>query len=145
MSQVYVLDIPQFRIDYPEFESPIKYPDELLERTFSNSDCYIDNYNYGWLSGDCRYKALTLMTAHLLHLASFIPINQVPGLMQGATIDKISVSLTPPPLPNQFQWWVALTPYGQQLLAMLQVKSVGGFYIGGLPEKSAFRKVGGIF
>lgn len=97
------------------------------------------------LEGECRYRALTLLTAHLAALGVLIAAGQVPGLVQTATVDKVSVSLTPPPILTQFQWWLSLTPYGQQLLALLQVASVGGIYIGGLPEISAFRKVGGIF
>jgi hypothetical protein len=85
------------------------------------------------------------MTAHLAAISVLIAAGQIPGLVQNATIDKITVGLTPPPIPNQFQWWLNITPYGQQLLAMLQVNSVGGFYIGGLPERSAIRKVYGIF
>ncbi|OWK47571.1 hypothetical protein FRUB_01270 [Fimbriiglobus ruber] len=43
--------------------------------------------------------------------------------MTGATIDKISVTLEPPPAPNAWQYWLQSSPYGQQLLALLQVVS----------------------
>jgi hypothetical protein len=58
--------------------------------------------------------------------------------MQTANIDKVNVSLTPPPLKNQWQWWLSISPWGQQLWALLQVNSVGGHYIGGSPVLSGF-------
>lgn len=141
----YTFDIPNFRIDYPAFSNATTFPDVTLQLYWDNATCYIDNLNYGYLNGDCRYQALTLMTAHLASLSVLIASGQIPGLVQTSTIDKISVGLTPPPLLNQFQWWLCITPYGQSLLALLQVSSVGGFYIGGLPERLAIRKVGGTF
>jgi uncharacterized protein DUF4054 len=141
----YVFDVTKFRLTYPAFADPLKYPDALLQQNFDFSGCYVTNDNYGWLRGDCRYNALTLMTAHLTALYDINKSGQIAGQIQDATIDKISVSLTPPPNPNEWQWWLSQTGYGQQLLALLQVNSAGGFYIGGLPEKSGFRKVGGIF
>lgn len=141
----YVFDIPAFRISYPAFADETLFPDATLQMYWDTATCYIDNLNWGWLRGDCRYKAITMMVAHLAALSVIIAGGQIPGLVQSATVDKITVSLTPPPLNNQFQWWLSLTPYGQQLLALLQVSSVGGFYIGGAPERSAFRQVGGGF
>lgn len=144
-SSTYVFDIPAFRISYPAFANVDTFPDATLQMYFDTATCYVANENYGCLADDCRYRALTLMTAHLVALSVLIAAGQVPGMVQNATIDKVTVGLTPPPLPNQFQWWLGLTPYGQQLLALLQVSSVGGFYVGGLPERSAIRKVYGVF
>ena len=143
----FVFDVTAFREDYPQFANETTFPDATLDMYWDNSTCYIDNDDNGcWaLKGDCRYLALNLMTAHLAAISVMVAAGQTPGLVQSATIDKVSVSLTPPPLKNQWQWWLSLTPYGQRLLALFQVSTVGGFYIGGLPELSAFRKVGGIF
>jgi hypothetical protein len=95
------------------------------------------------LSVQTRY--LQLMTAHLLQLNSNIEDGNTPGVVIGATIDKVSVQIQPPPEKNQWQYWLNQTPYGQQLLALLQVQSVGGFYIGGSPERLAFRGPGGFY
>ena len=73
--------------------------------------------------------ALNFMTAHLVYLNQIANSGQNTALMQGATIDKVSVQLTPPPEAGQWQWWLNQSPYGQSLLALLQVASVGGFYI----------------
>lgn len=142
MSAVIIFDPAAFRLAFPEFAS---LSDATLQAYFDAGTCYVSPQDYGWLSGACRARALDLMTAHLAKLAAIIATGTLPGLEQSASIDKISVTMTPPPLKNQWQWWLSLTPYGQQLLALLTARSVGGFYIGGLPERSAFRKVGGVF
>ncbi len=143
----FVFDIPAFRVSYPAFGNTTAYPDATLQAYWDTACCYIENYSEdcGWLSGDCRYKALTLMTAHLAAISTIVANGQVPGQVQSASIDKISVSLTAPPQKNQWQWWLNLTPYGQALLVLLQTRSVGGFVFGGSPERLAFRRFGGFF
>lgn len=144
----YTFDVTQFRIDYPQFADDAVFPDETLQTYWNWATCYIDAKNYGFLSGVCRGHAIDLMTAHLAALSVIIAqgnYQQNPGLVQAATISKISVTLTPPPLDNQWQWWLSLTPYGQQLFALLQVSACGGFMIGGSPVRSAFRGPAGGF
>lgn len=144
---VIVFDVTAFRASFPQFANATKYPTSQLQGYFDSASCIINNNDYGcgYLTGMCRVRALNLQTAHLAALADIIAAGQAPGLVNSATVDKVSVSLTPPPFKNQWQWWLSLTPYGAELLALLQAKAVGGFYVGGLPESSAFRKVGGIF
>lgn len=141
----YVFDIPAFRISYPAFADTTKFPDITLTTFYNTATCYISDTDYGYLSGTCRYTALTLMTAHLTALSVLITSNKVPGLVQSAAIDKISTSLTSPPVKTQWGWWLSLTGYGQQLLALLQASAVGGFYLGGSLERSAFIKSGWLF
>lgn len=143
---ILIFDVTQFRTLFSAFSNVTLYPDATLQMYWDMGTCYISNNgSYGWLTGTCRQQALNLMTAHLTALSGLIASGQTPYLMQSSTIDKITVTLTPPPLKTQWQWWLSTTPYGMQLYALLQVSSVGGWYIGGLPESSAFRKVGGIF
>lgn len=142
------IDIPVFRTIYQQFLSPIAFPDALIQAQFDMATGYISPNEYGCMTTAVRTQALYLMTAHLLALGVIIAAGNYtgrPGVLQGATIDKVSVTLQPPPLRSQWAWWLNLTPYGAQLLALLDMQSVGGFYVGGLPERSAFRKVGGIF
>ena len=142
---VITFDITVFRAQFPAFANESQYPDAMLQGYWDSATCYVSDMNYGWLQGPCRAQALNYMTAHLAQLFTQITAGNTPGQVQSATIDKVSVSMTPPPNPNQWQWWLGLTPYGQMLLGLLQAKSVGGWYVGGLPESSAFRKVWGIF
>jgi len=138
MSCEYTFDIPAFRVSYPAYANPITYPDATLQMYFNNGTSYIANCNYGYLNGVNRYQALTLMTAHLTYISDLISAGQTPVLIQNSTIDKITVGLTPPPLLNQFQWWLSTSPYGQQLLALLQINSCGGFFVGGSPVRASF-------
>jgi hypothetical protein len=68
-----------------------------------------------------------------------------PAVITSATVGEVTIGIEPPPIKNQFTYWLSSTPYGMQLLALLNVKGVGGISVGGLPEKSAFRRVGGVF
>lgn len=145
MSAVISFDVTVFRAQFPAFKDPTTYPTALIEMFWGQATCYVSDQNCGSLQGKCRGLAINSMTAHLMALNDLINCGQTPGQITSSTIDKVSVTLTPPPSANQWQYWLELTPYGNQLFALLQAKSVGGFYIGGLPETGAFRKVGGIF
>lgn len=140
-------DVSAFRVQFTQFANVTTYPDAALQAFWDAAVCYISPEISGGaiLQGSCQVRALNLMTAHLAALSAQVAAGQVPGIVTASAIDKVSVSIATPPVKNQWQWWLSLTGYGQQLLALLQVKSVGGMYIGGLPETLAFRRVGGIF
>lgn len=143
------INIPVFRTLYPQFVQPIPFPDVLIQSRFDMATGYVSPNQYGCMTVAVRTQALYLMTAHLLALGVIIAAGNYtgrPGVLQGATIDKVSVTLAAPPFgTSAWRYWLNLTPYGAELLALLDVQSVGGFYVGGLPERSAFRKVGGVF
>lgn len=138
-------DVTLFRQQFPVFANPTTFPDAMLQMYWDMATCQISNCNYGYLNGDCRQLALNLLTAHLTAISVLVANGQTPGIVTNATIDKISVALKAPETRNAWLWWLNTTPYGQQLLALLLAKGVGGFYVGGLPETTAFRKIGGIF
>lgn len=136
---ILTFDYDQFIALFPIYSSPTKYPEPILQGFWDSAINYISDIgNYGSLKGEKRQYAINLMTAHLIYLANLAAAGTVPYLMQSSTIDKISVALTPPPLKNQWQWWLMGSLYGQQLFALLQVNSVGGFYIGGSAQRAAF-------
>ena len=137
----YALFIQQF----PAYSDPTLYPEATLQNYWNLAINYVSDINWGVINGATRQYAINLMLAHLVYIAGLIAAGQVPYLMQNATIDKITVGLTPPPLKNQWQWWLSTSPYGQQLLALLQVQSVGGFYIGGSAALAGFRPYGSGF
>ncbi len=140
------LSVSDFRAGFPAFGDTSKYPDAVIESNFTSATTYISDSDYGRIDTKSRTNAIYLMTAHLLSLADTIASGQMPALVSGSTIDKISVTLTPPPVKGQFQWWLSLTAYGQQLLAMLLCRSAGGFFVGGGSyERGSFRKAGGNF
>ena len=143
-----VFDSATFRLLFAQFADPAAFPDVKLQADFDMATAYVSPDTYGDMPAPARAQALNLMTAHLLALGVIIAQNgyqgQV-GIIQGATVDHVAITLTPPPVKSQWAWWLNTTPYGAQLAGLLDAQSVGGFYVGGLPERAAFRKVGGIF
>lgn len=132
-------DVAAFRLQFPAFANETTFPDEMLQMYWDMATCYIsDDGSYGWLQGTCRQLAINLMTAHLTALSVIIAGGEVPGIVNSATIDKVSVTLTPPPLKTEWQWWLLNTPYGAQLYALLTVRSSGGWYRGGMAPLAGF-------
>ena len=139
-----VFDIPAFRLQFPAFQNAALYPNVTLQAYWDTGTEYIsDTQRCGPLSGARLVLALNLMTAHLADIYAQIAAGDTPSITTGATIDKISVTSLAPPTKNAFQYWLNLTPYGQQLLALLSTISVGGFWIGGRNEIGQFRRSGG--
>lgn len=136
------LDIPTFRGLFPAL---VASNDSVVTLQWDSATLYISAEDYGYLAGVRRNRALHLMTAHLIALSNQINAGNSTGLVSASTIDKVSVTVEPPPVLSQFNWWLSLTPYGQQLIALLSASKFGGITIGGRPERSAFRKVGGTF
>jgi hypothetical protein len=128
-------NVTLFRTQFAQFASDVLYPDATLQTYWDMATNYVTNKAPQGL-GLClpqQTLALNLMTAHLAALMTLIASGQSSGVVQGATIDKVSVQLQPPPVVDQWQWWLNQTPYGQQLIALLSVVGVGGFYFGGYP------------
>jgi hypothetical protein len=140
---ILTFDATLFRQQCPAYADPTKYPDPVLQIYWDTAICYMSNVgNYGSLQGSSRQYGLNLLTAHLLYIAGLVAKNTVPYVLGAATIDKVQITAIPPPLKNQWGWWLSQSAYGQQLWALLQVNSVGGFYIGGSPILTSFRGYG---
>jgi hypothetical protein len=89
-----------------------------------------------------------LIVAHVGYLvtnANTIGNSQGGGAVVSATEGSVSASFVTPPVRDGLEYYLSGSTYGQMLWAMLNVQSAGGFYIGGLPERGAYRKVGGVF
>ena len=133
-----------FRNTYPAFRNVEQFSDVMINSHYFNAQLYMSE-GYGGLENDLLDFALQLLTAHLLYSFDFIAKGQSNALLNSATIDPVTVSLTPPPAKSGWEWWLSTTPYGLQLWSLLQLQSSGGWVIGGHAENSAFRKTGGVF
>lgn len=137
-------DDAYFREVFPQFVSTVTYPEARIQINWDMAINFISDENGGAYCGRMNLNqqklAINYMTAHLLALSTLVTSGQTPGVLQGATIDKISVTYMPPPVKDEWRWWLSQTPYGQQLLALLSTLAVGGFYYGGSPELAAFRR-----
>ena len=135
------MDVGVFRIAFPAFNS---VSNETIEYWADVAGSFLSE---SWaLNGKTFEHAINLMTAHLLFLNKKIDDgNNATGAVQSATEGSVSVSFTAPPSRDGWEYWLSSTPYGVQLWALLSGLMVGGAYIGGLPERKAVRKVGGVF
>lgn len=141
----HVLDAASFRQIFPAFQSEEAYPYAVLNLFWGNAVGFLGDYDGCFLRGAALQSALNYLTAHLVASNDILRRGQTPSIVTGSTVDKIQVQRMAPPVRNAWQWWLATTPYGLALWALLKAQSAGGFYIGGRPERAAFRKVGGRF
>jgi hypothetical protein len=142
---VHEIDVTVFRQTFPTFADPVIYPDGTIATWWDIAACSMYPDDTCVIRGDCLQTALMLMTAHIGQLMTNVAAGStVAGGVNSATIDKVAVSFTVPPFKNGWQFWLSQTPYGLLLWGMLQAKAAGGFYIGGAPERAAFRRVGGV-
>ena len=141
------IDITAFRTIFAAFSSATVYPDIRITTYYGLAGNYIsqkDNF-CGGLNGTTLDFALQLLTAHMLYVAHQAQLNKVVGTVTSSSVDSVSVSLLPPKIKDQFQFWLSSTPYGLELLGLLSVKAAGGWVIGGGPEIQSFRKSAGRF
>lgn len=143
MSTIF-FDSGYFRTNFPAFADTTKYPDATLQNYWTQGTAYVSDQSGGCFIGRMKLPqqklALNLMTAHLTFLNNAILLGQNTAIVQQSTIDKISVTLVPPSVPNQWRFWLNQSPYGQQLLSLLEVASTGGFFFGGFPTSGALRR-----
>lgn len=133
-------DIQVFSAKFPELITNPAQPQSVLQGWFDTSILYISNKITAGTNIDIRTQALYLMTAHLLYISNQIASGGSVGVMNSATVDKVSISIQPPPAANQWQYWLQSSPYGGQLLALLQVQAVGGAYYGGNFDRLALKR-----
>ena len=142
----HIFDVTAFRALFPAFADTVKYPDAALQSYFTMATCYVSPWDSCSLTGACLDMVLNLLTAHLATIYGEIAAGDGGvGVLQSATIDKVSITVQLPPTMTAWQVFLARTPYGLQAWAMLQAKAVGGWSVGGSIERRGFRKAGGRF
>jgi len=140
-----------FSTQFPEFTDTTAYPAILIGGYFAMAQLFIttEGCPFDALQGAQLALALNQMTAHLLVLgkqaATAAPESNQGGFETSASIGEISVQKLAPPVKDGWDYWLYSTPYGQMLLALLSVMAVGGLSVGGLSERTSFRKAGGVF
>lgn len=128
-----------FREMFPAFANSGTFSDSLLQMYYDTAGLYTQNSPDYLVTVGTNQHSLYLMTAHLVQLGQQIGAGQASGITIEATIDKISTSIQQFQYKNQWQMWLASTEYGKQLLALLQLQSVGGFYSQGGFGRQGFK------
>ena len=102
------ITVDDFILNFPEFDGV--------------ENISLSPVNYGKLSDESRKLAIYLFAAHLLALQKSIKEgNTSVNMTASASIDKVSVSMVPPPSLGAFEYWLNQTQYGAELLALLSV------------------------
>ena len=86
----------------PYFKETDKNPDEGLSADLQQAQCYISPLYCGPLQGDCRARAVYLMAGHLQVLTDRMSSGNMSNVLQtGASVDRLRVTPTPPPVKDQ--------------------------------------------
>lgn len=143
MAAVITFSVVLLRAQCPELASETTYPDAVLEAAWGRATLHISDVDYGYLQGAARAYALNLMTAHLIKIDGLVAAGQTSAPIASSSIDGVSASLAVPPTRKTWDFWLASTERGKQLLDLLASKAYGSLWVGGSPERSALRRVGG--
>jgi hypothetical protein len=132
------LDIASFRASFPAFERDDLYPDAMLNGKMFIAKCYIED-NQLTFTDECRQYAYQLMVAHLLSIAALVAEGQPGRLVTSAAEGPVNVSFAEPTNRSNFSFWLATTPYGNEISALLSINSIGDYY-GGTNALQAYRR-----
>lgn len=102
-----------------------------------NIELYIDRAllyfdRHCWFCKNRKQYAVFLLAAHFLALQDNINSGEnAGGIQTGASIDRVSVSIAPPPFSDATDYYFNQTVYGQEFLAFLDMIAVLPGFIGG--------------
>lgn len=130
--------LDKFRALFPQF---VDVSDATVEAQAEMAWCFA-----GARGCSCSDQMWMLLTAHLLQLAANMAANKgaIAGPVTSSSIGKVSVSFAAPPVGTDWNYWLALSPYGTQFAALYQACNTAS-YVGGRAERAGFRVVGGVF
>lgn len=135
MSNV-VVSLEDFYKEYPEFNTDAYI--DISSQAFRRAKCRLGIKNNCFLH-DCKRKdAIYLLTAHLSVLSYKAQSGQngaAGGQVASASVGEVSVSYVQIPGLDSWSYWLSSTPYGLELLALLDGLSAMGLYFGGSLER----------
>ena len=122
-------NLTQFLNIFPQFNNPDMPSQYYFDDTYVWA---VDNWNIN-VFGSRINMAIYLMTAHRLTLMFNAQTNQSGqgGKVASATVGQVSVSYEAMPKADKFDYWLSLSPYGLELLGMLQTLTASPKYYGG--------------
>lgn len=128
-------NINEFLLIYPQFNTDVLKPiaEYYLADNIGWASCKWDLKLFG-----CRLNTvLYLLTANRTYLNAQAQAGQAGqgGKVASANVDGVSVSYTAMPSADAFDYWLSLSPYGQELAAILDMISGLPKYYGGSFER----------
>lgn len=137
MSDVVIVSLAEFYQEYPQFNTE-EYS-TICPICFRRAKGRIKIRNCGRLRDNDRKDAIYLFTAHLSLLTYKNRTGQGnsggAGQVASASVGEVSVSYVPIPNEDAWSYWLALTPYGLELLALLEGLTAVPMYGGGSMER----------
>lgn len=137
MSNTVIVILQEFYNQYPEFNTE-EYKN-ICPRCFRQAKCRIGIKNCGRLKDCNRIDAIYLLTAHLSMMAYKAQSGQGgemrAGQVASAAVGEVNVSYVQIPNLDQWSYWLTLTPYGLELLALYEQLTAVPYYIGGSLER----------
>lgn len=135
-----VVTIEEFYKEFPEFNTETYQT--ICPRAFRQTKSFFSTKNYGRLKNDDRKTAFYLFCAHLslLYFKNSTAMqtgaaSNGAGLVASANVGEVSVSYVQIPNLDNLEYWLSLTPYGLELLALLEIYTSAPFYFGGSFER----------
>lgn len=135
---LHIFPIEDFFSYFPQFQTE-KYQETYVQSCGRRATMHITpSIEKMPLTGSYRVYALCLMCAHLITLDDMakdengdLNGTQIAGTPFKATVGSVSIENTK---PNSFQsddwnYWLNMTAYGRELLALLEAHAAGGIYI----------------
>lgn len=114
---VITVDYNTFITYFPYFKD--KITSESLQAAYSSASSVIAiNEGAIVLPLDSQIRGVYLATAHTLYL-QLNPALAAQGKVASATEGSVSASFTQPQYKNWLEYWLSLSPYGLELLAIL--------------------------
>lgn len=134
MSEITV-SIDEFYTYFPEFNTE-EY-EAIAVSALARAQVYVSLSNTGRLTDERRKLAIYLLTAHITTLMYKTQTGEgAVGQVASASVGEVSVSYVQiPTQEDEFEYWLGQTPYGLELLALLNVLSSVPFYYGGSYER----------
>lgn len=110
------VDLDTFKAWFPYFTD---VTDETLQGAYAGASSFIStNLGNINLPENLQVRGVYLATAHVLYL-SLNPDLASQGKVASASEGSVSASFTQPQYKNWLEYWLSLTPYGLELLAIL--------------------------
>lgn len=136
MTSHITVTIQGFYTQFPQFNTQ-QYAD-ICPQALERATTYISTLNQGRLKDNKRVYAIYLLTAHLSQLTfqqRQEQAGQGGGMVASSSVDGVSVSFVQVPNMDQWSYWLNLTPYGAELLFLLNTLTAVPTYYGGSFER----------
>lgn len=137
MGDVVMVSLSEFYEEFPEFNTE-EYK-AICPIAFRQAKRHAKRWNSCIICGDSKKDAIYLLTAHLSALRLKAQSGQSSGggagIVASASVGEVSIGYQQIPSSDAFEYWLSSTPYGLELLALLESLTAVPVYIGGTLER----------